>query len=313
MEESAELLVLSNRGPISFTRTPDGQLRTKRGAGGLVVTLGPGALRHGALWLAAATSEEEREAAAAGTITTGGFAFRPVVIDRADYGAYYDVVANQTLWFCLHGLWDQPRRPRFDRHWWQAWERYQAVNQAFADEAVRAAAPGAKVLVQDYQLSLVPGMLAAARPDLDVSAFLHTPWCSPQELSTLPDEVAAAVVGGLAGGSSCGFHTRAWADAFADCAEVVLGHRPTTFVAPAATDIEDLRRVAESQACATALTELEETVGDRMVIARVDRMEPSKNVLRGFWAFDELLETRPDLRGRSTRPTARRSSGWPPG
>ncbi|HET6965925.1 MAG TPA: trehalose-6-phosphate synthase [Acidimicrobiales bacterium] len=298
MQAQSKLLVISNRGPISYVREPGGGVRAKRGAGGLVVTLGPGAQRDGALWLAAATSAEDREGAASGAVSTDGFSFQPVVIEPADYGAYYDVIANQTLWFCLHGLWDRPRRPRFDRHWWEAWSRYCAVNEAFAAAADAAAEEGATVLVQDYQLCLVPAALARRRPDLRISTFLHTPWCAPQELATLPDEVGRDVLGGLTGGGPVGFHTARWAQAFRDCTLAVLGDEADTYVAPAATDTDDLLAVSRSEACAAALRELDETIGDRKVIVRVDRIEPSKNVLRGFWAFDELLEQRPDLRGR---------------
>jgi trehalose 6-phosphate synthase len=298
MTSTSKLLVVSNRGPISFFRDESGGVKPKRGAGGLVVTLGPGVQRDGALWLAAATSAEDREGAASGAVSTGGFSYQPVVIEPADYRAYYDVIANQTLWFCLHGLWDRPRRPRFDRHWWAAWETYRAVNAAFASAAAAAAEEGATVLVQDYQLALVPGLLAAGRPDLRISTFLHTPWCSPEELATLPDSVAEELLAGLSGGGAVGFHTSRWGANFADCCQSVLGRRTATYVAPAAPDSDDMAKVAASQACREALADLEGRIGDRMVIARVDRIEPSKNVLRGFWAFDELLEGRPDLRGR---------------
>ena len=293
----SKLLVVSNRGPISFVRDDAGGVQARRGAGGLVVTLGPGADRDCALWLSAVTSEVEREGARQGMVATGGFSFSPVVVDADDYAAYYDVVANQTLWFCLHGLWDRPRRPRFDRHWWAAWERYRAVNARFAEAADAAAEEGATVLIQDYQLALVPAQLARRRPDLRIATFLHTPWCSPQELATLPDQVATEILGGLSGGGPCGFHTARWAAAFADCVRAMLGTEPATFVAPAAPDSDDLHAVASSDACSEQLGLLEERIGGRKVIARVDRIEPSKNVLRGFWAFDELLETRPDLRG----------------
>lgn len=298
MQARSKLLVVSNRGPISFVRQDDGRLGPKRGAGGLVVTLGPGVQRDDALWLAAATSEEDREGAASGAVSTGGFNYQPVVVEPADYSAYYDVVANQTLWFCLHGLWDRPRRPRFDRRWWQAWDRFKAVNEAFAAAADRAAETGATVLVQDYQLALVPSILATLRPDLKISTFLHTPWCAPQELATLPDQVARDLMEGLSGGGPIGFHTERWAEAFGECSRAVLGRGARTFVAPAATDTDDLQQVSRSDACAEALQRLEEEVGDRQVIVRVDRIEPSKNVLRGFWAYDELLEDRPDLRER---------------
>jgi trehalose 6-phosphate synthase len=294
-----ELLILSNRGPLSVSRGADGDLIAKRGGGGLVVTLGPGAERESPLWIAAAVGADDEEAARRGLFDGSGHDFRvhPVVVDPVDYRAYYGVVANQTLWFCLHGLWDLPRRPRFDRHWWSAWERFRAVNEQFAEAASDTAAPGATVLVQDYQLALVPALLARHRPDLRTAAFVHTPWCSPQELAVLPDSVAAEILTGLAGGGSCGFHSSRWAAAFVACCREVLGQTPVTFVAPASTDVDDLRSVAGSEECAQELARLEAAVGDRRLIVRVDRMELSKNVLRGFWAFDELLQGRPDLRG----------------
>jgi trehalose 6-phosphate synthase len=293
-----KLLVLSNRGPISYGRDPEGALQAKRGAGGLVVTLGPGVVRDGALWLACAATDDDREAARLGLEGAGGFRFQPVPVDQEDYQGYYDVVANQTLWFALHGLWDLPRRPRFDRYWWAAWDRFRKVNEQMAAAAAEAAATGATVLVQDYQLALVPELLAGLRPDVRTASFIHTPWCSPQEFSVLPDEVGTAVLSGLAGGGACGFHSPRWAQAFADCCRHRLGRAPDLFVSPAAADLHDLREVAASDACQRELTRLDHEVGDRQLIVRVDRIELSKNVLRGFWAFDELLESRSELLGQ---------------
>jgi trehalose 6-phosphate synthase len=298
MAGNNKLLVLSNRSPLSVTRDAGGTLTARRGGGGLVVTLGPGVERDKALWVAAGVGADDAEAAQAGLFDGDSFRVHPVMIDPEDYRAYYDVVANQTLWFCLHGLWDLPRRPRFDRHWWSAWERFQAVNAQFAAAAAARAAPGAEVLVQDYQLALVPALLAARRPDLRIVAFLHTPWCSPSELAVLPDGVAAAVLSGLAGAAGVGFHSARWAEAYTACCRERLGREPATFVAPAATDVDDLRAVAASDECGRELDQLDAAVGDRQLIVRVDRIELSKNVLRGFWAYDELLEQRRDLRGQ---------------
>jgi trehalose 6-phosphate synthase len=297
MDSVNDLLVLSNRGPVSFARDPGGQVRAKRGGGGLVVTLGPGAQHHEALWLSAATSDDELEGFA-GSASAAGYRIRPVKVAPSDYSAYYDVAANQTLWFCVHGLWDLPRRPRFDRHWWGAWKSFQSVNGAFATEAANAAAEGATVLVQDYQLSLVPAMLSRMRPDLRVVSFVHTPWCSPQELSVLPDVVSREVLSGLAGAKACGFHSSRWARAFEACCDEYLGLKPHTFVSPAAADSDDILAVAGSPACQAETDKLEAEIGERKLIVRVDRIELSKNVLRGFWAYDELLERRSDLRGK---------------
>ena len=295
-------MVLSNRGPLSFGRDASGSLVARRGAGGLVVTLGPGVLRDQALWIAAVTGDDDIEAAREGLLDADGYHMAAVPVEPSVYGRYYDVIANQTLWFLLHGLWDLPRRPRFDRHWGAAWESFRSVNAMFAAEAARRSGDGAIVLVQDYQLALVPAMLAELRPDVRIVSFMHTPWCTPQELSVLPDAVADELITSMAGADACGFHSLRWASAFEACCADRLGSAPDatprTFVAPAAPDAHDIANVAASPQCAEELRRLDDVVGDRLLLVRVDRMELSKNILRGFWAFDELLEGRPDLRGR---------------
>ena len=155
------------------------------------------------------------------------------------------------------------------------------------------------MIVNDYHLALVPAMLRARRPDLRVLHFSHTPFCGPNSIRTLPDEVAAAICGSLAGGPA-GFHTPRWARAFAASANEVLGSAPIRqpFAAPLGPDSHALAVARGEPATATAREALAEIVGDRVVIARSDRIEPSKNLVRGFRAFDLLLESRPALRGR---------------
>ncbi len=164
----------------------------------------------------------------------------------------YDVICNATLWFCLHGLYDLPRRPRIDRHWRAAWEAYRAVNEAFADAAADLAPEGAVVLVQDYHLALVGSRLRAARPDLATVHFMHTPWCDPDGLRPLPSDVARELIGGIAGNSAATFHTHRWADAFSASHRTFMGEAapPRVVVTPLASDPEDLAATAASPACA---------------------------------------------------------------
>jgi trehalose 6-phosphate synthase len=290
------LAVASNRGPVTFVYDRSGALLARRAGGGLASTLGPGVQRHGALWLAAAVSDADREAATAGVDDAAGFRFRSLLFGAEQYRRYYDVIANGTLWFLHHGLWDLPRRPLFDRPWWAAWDAYVKVNHTFAKVIADEVAEGGTVLVQDYHLSLVCGELAKLRPDLRTTFFAHTPFCSPAELRVLPDEVVHGLLSGLAAAGACGFHTAQWASAFEACCDERLGRVPATFVSPAAPDGAELARVAASAACAAELRDLERRIGDRRLIARVDRIEPSKNLLRGFAAFDDLLEQRSQLR-----------------
>jgi trehalose 6-phosphate synthase len=293
-----DIVVVSNRGPLSFSRSDDGSLETKRGAGGLVATLGPAIVDRRATWVAAAITEEDREAAANGIVEAEGFRLKQLVLDPDEYRMFYDVIANATLWFLYHGLFDLPRRPRIDRRWREAWDAYRAVNDAFADAVAEEAPEGAAVLVQDYHLSLVGERLLAARPDLRAVHFNHTPFCEPSALRALPDHVAEELIRGLAGYTACGFHSARWARAFEACVVDQLGRPASTFVAPAAADHLDIEKVAASEESAQELAALEEAVGDRHLIVRVDRIELSKNLLRGFLAFDDLLRARPELVGR---------------
>jgi len=292
------VVVVSNRGPLSFRRDGDGILVARRGAGGLVSGLGPLVAGTDALWVAAAMSDGDREAAAAGVVDAEDFRVRLLSVDAETYRLAYDVVSNQVLWFVYHGLYDLPRAPAFGPELREAWHAYREVNAAFADVVAETAPPGAAVLVQDYHLGLLSLGLAERRPDLAAVHFSHTPFATPTWLRVLPEHIAGEVVSGLAAHRACGFHTRGWADDFLACAREVLALTPRTFVSPLPTDADDVRRAATSPACDAALAEIEAEVGDRLVVARVDRIELSKNLLRGFQSFDELLDRRPEWRER---------------
>jgi len=158
---------------------------------------------------------------------------------------------------------------------------------------------GAAVLVQDYHLGLLGLGLAERRPDLAAVHFSHTPFATPTWLRVLPDHIAAEVLSGLAAHRACGFHSARWAGDFGACCREVLALSPRTFVSPLPADADDVRAAAGSAACHAALAEIDEQVGDRLVVARVDRIELSKNLLRGFLAFDDLLERQPSWRERA--------------
>ena len=222
------------------------------------------------------------------------------------YNLAYNVVSNAMLWFCHHHLFDAARRPRPDRRWLEAWEAYRELNQLFAERVAKVAPEGGRVLVQDYHLALMGSDLARLRPDLRTTHFTHTPFADPSVLRMLPTAVGVELLDSLAGFGSCGFHTRRWASAYLGCQAMVSGpsgpggrDRPT-FVSPLSTDPDLLEDSASRPEVGRALARIEERIGgsDRQVIVRVDRMELSKNLLRGFWAFDELLELQPHRRER---------------
>lgn len=292
------LVIVSNRGPVSFQIGEDGAPEARRGAGGLVSGLAPIIAGTDTIWLAAAMSDGDRLVAREGVVDREGFRVRLLDLDPAEFAMAYDVIGNATLWFVHHHLYDLARRPRFDQHWRRAWDAYRSVNHAFADAVAETAPADATVLVQDYHLTLLAPVLAESRPDLRLVHFAHTPFAAPDLFGVLPDHAGAELLAGLAAHHACGFHTDRWAESFAACCERVLGHRPATFVAPLAPDPADIRAVAAGGACAAEIAELDERLAGRQLITRVDRIELSKNIVRGFHAFDDLLARYPRWRGQ---------------
>jgi trehalose 6-phosphate synthase len=235
---SASLLIASNRGPVSFEQDESGSLVERRGGGGLVGVADASEAAH-AQWVCAALSSADRRAVREGGLPSGVHMLDldPELFDRA-----YNKVANATLWFLTHLLFDTSRAPSFDSRAAQDWEAYRSYGAAFATALAAEAAPGAAVLVQDYHLSLTPRQLRALRPDLRIGHFSHTPWAPPEYFALLPDDVARELLLGMLGADAVGFLSARWADAFARCCVEVLGADHTGGV---------LHHAGRSTACAS--------------------------------------------------------------
>jgi trehalose 6-phosphate synthase len=292
------LIVVSNRGPVNFQRDHEGVLRPVRGGGGLVTSLAPAIEGTGAVWLSSLIDSSGE----AHTLDTewDGFTVKHVPFSEDTYHQFYDVIANGMLWFLHHNLFDSARMPRIDRAWWSAWETYCQVNHEFSMRIAKTAPEGAVVAIHDYHLTLIGKELREVRPDLRTVHFHHTPFTGSDTLAMLPTEAARTLLEGLAGHTACGFHSERWASNFAQCCADYLGRVSPTFVSAAAPHVSDLQAVADSKQCAGAVDDLRNIVGDRKLVVRVDRMELSKNVLRGFDAFDDLLEHHPHWRDKVT-------------
>lgn len=293
---ASPVVLVSNRGPLSF-REDGGELVATRGGGGLVSGLAPLVAGTDTVWIAAALSDADRAAAERGVIEAEGIRARTLAIDPDTLARAYDGVCNSMLWFLHHGLHDLSRRPVIDAGFRAAWDAYRDYNRAFADVIVDEAPDGAVVLVQDYHLSLLGPLLREHRSDLRSVHFSHTPFAPPHLLRVLPDDLAVELLEGMAGHDACGFHSVRWADDFRRCCHEIADLDPTTFVSPLAPDAVDIRSVARSERCQSEVERIGAELGARRLIVRVDRIELSKNLLRGFRAYDTMLRARPDLRG----------------
>lgn len=314
MRDDTTIVLVSNRGPVSFVETEDG-FDTKRGAGGLAGAVDPVARRLGdrAVWVAATNSDADRKALAAGAADGMaeqlGYGLYLLDIDPETYSRYYDVVSNRMLWFANHCLWDELNVKTFGDEELAAWEdAYQPVNRRFAAAVAEVAGHSGLVLFQDYHLSTAPAELRRMRPDQTIFHFTHSSFCGPEDgLERVPRPIPQSVIEGLMGADLVGFHVAQWVHNFLDCCERIgaevdrergLVHHEgiDTWVReyPIPIDPRDLReRAADEPARAWAERFRREAGGP--IVVRADRSEPSKNVIRGFEAFGVLLDRRPDL------------------
>jgi trehalose 6-phosphate synthase len=315
------LIVVSNRAPVSFARV-NGERTAKRGAGGLVTALRSLVDHHDVTWVASAMTEEDRTVASeaeGGTIDErlgegSSYRLRLVAHDEQAYDGFYNVVANPTLWFVQHYLWGLAKEPVLDHAFHCAWEDgYVAVNRSFARAVINELdnQPDAAVFFHDYHLYVAPTLVRRARPEAILSHFVHIPWPEPDYWSVLPSAIRRTVHAGLLANDVVGFHTRRWGGNFLRSCADVLGtevdyergqaeHQGRTVaVCEAAISVDpgEFVGLAGSEAVLEAERQLEASRPERLVL-RVDRTDPSKNILRGFRAFELFLESHPGWRGR---------------
>jgi trehalose 6-phosphate synthase len=312
------VLVASNRGPVRF-EVDAGEVTARRGVGGLVTALAPAVQETGGLWVAAAMGEGDRRRAKESpdgrlevVLDDAKYLLRLLSFDDATYDAFYNGISNRLLWFVHHYLWDLPRDPSLAEDAREAWEAYREVNRSFAAALADEAGGDTAVLVQDYHLSLVPAMLREQGGTARIAHFHHVPFAAADYLRLLPRKIREELLAGLLGADVLGFHTERWADNFLgacrvlDGADVLWRRRAIRWegrlvrvgVYPIAIDAAQLRTVAASAEVRRRRRALERWRGDRALLLRVDRAELSKNILRGFRAYDSFLRARPDWRGR---------------
>ncbi len=292
-----KLIVVSNRGPVRVDR--DGSMH--RSSGGLATALRSLLQHHDVTWIASATTDGER-AIAGETLEQENCRLHLVAHDAQAYDWYYNVVANPMLWFIHHSLWELAYTPKVDAAFHRAWrDGYVAVNEGFARAALAELErePDAAVFFHDYHLYLAPKLVRRGRPDATLMHFVHVPWPQPDSWRVLPRAIRCAIHEGLMANDVIGFHTERWRRNFLYSTRELLGEDVTqkTVTAPISVDPAEFDELAESDAVLAAEREIVEARLEKLVV-RVDRTDPSKNIVRGFRAFELYLDAHPEMHRR---------------
>jgi len=316
------LVIAANRGPIVFEKDDSGELKPRRGAGGLVTALTQVMGQASGLWVASAMSAGDKEMIQQQQdqhleITEGDVTLRLryLTFERETFDRYYNRISNSILWFLQHSMWNLPFNPRFGKDVREAWMCYQSVNERFAQalaEEISGSEATAPVMLHDYHLMLVAGYLRKLIPDAFTYHFTHSPWCQPDMMRVLPGRMAEEILEGMLANDLLGFQAYRWSENFMWCCKEILGasvdfeksavrHNDQETVIrhyPISIDCDSVRKLATSPEARPHISWLERTVGDRKLILRIDRLELSKNIVRGFRAYEDMLRSHPEWRGR---------------
>jgi trehalose 6-phosphate synthase len=312
---AAPLVLVSNRGPVTFD--VDGSFT--RGTGGLVTALTGLATHRDAVWIASAMTEgdvrKSRERGGRAFVVdtpSGEFHVRLVVSDPEAYDRFYNVVANPMLWFIQHYLWDLSNAPDIRENEVHAFdEGYKAVNDDLARAVIEQidGQDNPVVMVHDYHLYTLPAIIRETRPDVFLHHFIHIPWTQPDAWRVLPKRIRSEIYDGVLANDIVGFHTRTYRWNFLQCCRDLMdydvdfergvvctpdGREVWVRHYPLPIDYKATRKVAAGDRTKEFEREIERRRRDHIIL-RVDRSDLSKNVLRGFSAFDQFLDEHPEF------------------
>ena len=296
----SEFVVVANRLPVDKVVDADGNVTWKRSPGGLVTALEPILRKHKGAWVgwsgAAESDSEEAE--------VDGISIRSVPLSAEEIAEYYEGFSNATLWPLYH---DVIVKPEYHREWWNA---YVEINRRFAEATSKAAAHGAIVWVQDYQLQLVPKMLRMLRPDLRIGFFLHIPFPPVELFMQLPWRTE--IIEGLLGADLIGFHLPGGAQNFLYLARRLAGQATSKGTVgvrsrfgvvqvgfqtvrvgafPISIDSGDLDTQSKSKDIRSRAREIRKELGNpKTILLGVDRLDYTKGIDVRLRALSELLD-----------------------
>lgn len=325
--EGCDLIFVTNRGPIEHSFTAVGAPEAQRGAGGVVSGLLCAARNQQVSWIALTMTDADREVATRlgnrALLNPAGLhdmSLRLVTVSPEVYAAHYDGFSNRVLWFAQHGLVPE-RRPALSaiRAYWQ--QGYVPVNAAIADAVVQQAriqGPRTPIMFHDYHLYKAPALVRAKLPEARLLHFIHVPWPEASAWGELPTDIVREIYEGLAACDVISFQTERDACNFLHGAQRYLpeariareaqeitwhGRQALVRAHPIALTPSAVRASASApgaqQRALELLTKARPRAGHKLLL-RVDRIEPTKNIVRGFLAYERILREHEHLRGNVT-------------
>jgi len=307
------IIVVSNREPYIHSKKGDG-IDVHRPASGLVTAVEPVMRACSGTWIAHGSGTADQE-------TSDRFdrimvppehpeyTLRRIWLTKEEELGYYYGFSNEGLWPLCHIAHVRPIFRSSD------WEQYKAINQRFADAVVKEAdSDDPVVLVQDYHLALLPGMIRKALPKATIITFWHIPWPNPESFGICPwrQELLRGMLGSTILGFHTPFHRKNFLETVDRYLETRIEHESSTISRRGKLTMVESYPISiqwpppwqhTQPSVEECRAEIRNTLGvgpEHKIGIGVDRMDYTKGILERFRAVQKLLEMHPELVGAFT-------------
>ena len=267
--------------------------------GGLAVALSAALRESNGIWFGWSGEQTDEFSGQISFRREDGVATATIDLEAQDIEEYYNGFANRTLWPLFHYRLDLTEIAR------DFAGGYARVNARFADTVAPLIEPDDLIWVHDYHLMPLGKGLRDRGFKNRLGFFLHTPWPPASLMVSLPNH--RELVASLLSYDVIGFHTQEWRASFIDYIVTHLdariegdfahyeGRVTRLLICPIGLDTTEFTSALDTTAAREAQERLISSAVGRQVIVGVDRLDYSKGLQERFLAYEQLLNTRPDL------------------
>ncbi|MEA2015113.1 MAG: trehalose-6-phosphate synthase [Actinomycetota bacterium] len=306
-EISEKIIVVSNRIPCSVSLDRSGNIKYKKGIGGLVTAMDPILSKNGGLWIGWDGQAESRPSKVkkfcikdeCGKVA---YSVECIHLTKKEIKNYYHGLSNRSIWPLFHGFIFQSH---FNAGYWKT---YVSVNRKFCDKVLKKSTDKNIIWVHDYQLTMLPRMLKQANPKLKILYFLHIPFPNYEIFRVLP--LSNKILDGMLGASLLGFQTKEDRVNFLVCCKELLGARVnfkksnvfyngrTVKVKnfPISIDYEKFNKLAKKKSAGKFLKSIKRIDNNTKIIMSVERLDYTKGIKERILSIERFFEKYPSYR-----------------
>ncbi|MFT5207538.1 MAG: trehalose 6-phosphate synthase/phosphatase [Candidatus Omnitrophota bacterium] len=301
--KSKRIIVVSNRLPVTLSKSRDSHHTLTRSSGGLISAIEPLKKSRKLVWVGSLGPTKGNSATTSALLKqSSDIEYDVVNLDRSEWQMYYTGFSNKALWPLLHYFMGHCV---FNENQWSV---YKAVNQKFADKIVKVSRADDLIWIHDFHLMLVPSMVRLKKPNARIGFFLHTPFPSSELFRVFPWR--KELLEGLLGADLIGFHTYDYVRHFrssllrilgleSEMTELMYKGRSLAIDAfPVGADVGTIESVLKKPKVEKGFEILKRKKGKLKIFLGVDRLDYTKGIKNRLEAYEHFLEKNPEWRGK---------------